>query len=173
MNDELSKAFVTYSADKLQQLASRIDDCLGRLTEEQVWTRNTENENAIGNLALHLCGNVNQWIGSGVAGRPNTRDRDSEFAARGSASIPELRKRVRETIDDTANVIRGLSASDLARRTTVQKYDLTVMEAIYHVVEHFSGHTGQIQFATKLLTGKDLGYYNHLRGAAAHADKTP
>jgi hypothetical protein len=46
------------------------------------------------------------------------------------------------------------------------------MEAIFHVVEHFSQHTGQIVFATKMLTGEDLGFYKHLK-AAAHAEKTP
>ena len=172
MNDELAKAFVTYSADKLTQLAGRIDDCLGRLSEEQVWTRGTENENAIGNLTLHLCGNVTQWIGSGVAGRTDKRDRDSEFAARGSASVAELRMRLRATIDDVAAIVRALSAEDLARRTSVQKYNLTVLEAVYHVVEHFAGHAGQILFATKLFTGEDLGYYKHLRGQP-HTEKTP
>lgn len=49
----------------------------------------------------------------------------------------------------------------------IQKYDVTVMEAIYHVVEHFSMHTGQILFATKMLTGTDLGFYRHLSSAAA------
>ena len=60
----------------------------------------------------------------------------------------------------------------LAERVTIQKYDVTVLEAIFHVVEHFSHHTGQILFATKMLTGEDLGYYKHLR-AAAHGEPTP
>ena len=51
--------------------------------------------------------------------------------------------------------------------------NVSVLEAIYHVVEHFSGHTGQIIYATKLLTGEDLGYYKHLRTTAAHAERTP
>jgi len=164
--------FLKYSAEKLQQYAGRIEDCLDRLSEEQVWMRNTEHENAVGNLVLHLCGNVGQWIGTGVAGRPDNRERDKEFAARGSVAIPELKQRLRETVNDAAGIIRGLSPDDLARRTTVQKYDVTTLEAIYHVVAHFSEHTGQILFATKLLTGRDLGYYKHLT-AAAHGEKTP
>jgi hypothetical protein len=40
----------------------------------------------------------------------------------------------------------------------VQGYDVTKLEAIFHVVEHFSGHTFQIIFATKMLTGEDMGF---------------
>jgi len=168
----VTSVFITYSADKLDQLTKRIEDCLGRLSEEQVWMRNSESENAVGNLVLHLCGNVTQWIGSGVAGRPDHRQRDAEFAARGSATIGDLKQRLRTTIDDASTIIRGLNEADLARRTQVQKYDLTVLEAIYHVVAHFAEHTGQVLFATKLVTGQDLGYYRHLT-AAAHSEKTP
>ena len=70
MTDEI---FLKFSADKLEQLHGRIQDCLARLTPEQIWTRNSENENAVGNLVLHLSGNVRQWIGSGVAGLPDNR----------------------------------------------------------------------------------------------------
>ena len=164
--------FLTYSADKLDQLSGRIQDCLDKLTGEQIWLRNTENENAVGNLVLHLCGNVRQWIGSGVAGKPDHRDRDSEFAARGSLSGAQLRERLSETVRETSEIIRNLPLARLTEPKTIQKYDVTVFEAIYHVVEHFSQHTGQIIFATKLLTGQDLGYYHHL-SQPKHFETTP
>ena len=154
--------FLTFSSDKLAQLAGRIQDCLGRLTSEQIWARNSENENSVGNLVLHLCGNVGQWIGSGVGGKPDTRQRDAEFAARGNVPPSELSARLEKTISEAAGIIRNLPHARLLEETTIQKYDVTLMEAIYHVVEHFSEHTGQIIFATKLLTGHDLGYYKHL-----------
>jgi len=169
---DVAAPFVKYSVEKLRQLAGRIENCLGRLSEEQVWTRGSENENAVGNLVLHLCGNVGQWIGTGVAGRPDQRQRDAEFNARDSVSIPELKQRLRSAVEDAAAIIDRLTADDLARQTRVQKYDVTSLEAVYHVVAHFSEHTGQILFATKLLTGQDLGYYGHLK-AAAHAETTP
>lgn len=157
--------FLRFSAEKLRQLCGRIEDCLGRLTYDQVWLRGSGNENAVGNLVLHLCGNVTQWIGSGVAGRPDRRERDAEFAARGDVQPAELAARIRAVVDDAAGAILAVTPERLAERTVVQKYDVTVLEAIYHVVEHFSMHTGQILFATKLLTGKDLGYYGHLSAA--------
>lgn len=160
------------SADELSQLSGRIQDCLGRLTAEQIWTRHTENENAIGNLVLHLCGNLGQWIGSGVAGRPDSRQRDKEFAARGAASPKELSEKLAATIADVTAIIRNVPAARLMEKTTIQKYDVTIVQAILHVVEHFAQHTGQIIFATKLLTGQDLGYYAHLN-QPKHKETTP
>jgi uncharacterized damage-inducible protein DinB len=134
--------------------------------------RNTENENSVGNLVLHLCGNVGQWIGSGVAGKPDTRQRDAEFAARGSVRPAELSERLTATIAEATGIIRNLDTARLTEQTTVQRYNITRMEAIYHVVEHFAQHTGQIIFATKLLTGQDLGYYKHLN-KPKHLETTP
>jgi uncharacterized damage-inducible protein DinB len=165
----IEQDFLNFSAAQLTQLSGRIQDCLGRLSGEQIWMRNTDNENSVGNLVLHLCGNVGQWIGSGVGGKPDTRQRDAEFAARGNA---ELRNRLDTAVSEAAAIIRNLPIARLPEKTTIQKYDVTLMEAIYHVVEHFAQHTGQIIFATKLLTGQDLGYYKHLN-QPKHFETTP
>ena len=164
--------FLKFSADKLEQLTGRIEDCLGRLTYDQIWLRNSDNANSVGNLVLHLCGNVRQWIGFGVGGQPDLRDRDSEFAARGGLQPAELSQRLQATISDAAGIIRNLPPERLLETRIIQKYDVTEMEAIMHVVEHFGQHTGQIIFATKLLTGQDLGYYKHLN-QPAHFETTP
>ena len=158
---------------RLELSLSRIEACLGKLTEEQVWARGSENENAIGNLVLHLAGNVRQWIVAGVGGAPDTRQRDEEFSARGGNSIPELKERLRGIVTEAAAVIVATTPERLAERVTIQKYDVSVLEAIYHVVEHFSLHMGQIVFAAKMMTGSDMGFYAHLRSSAAHGEKTP
>jgi uncharacterized damage-inducible protein DinB len=173
MADALHRIFLDYSAGTLRQMAGRIETCLNGLTEEQVWARSSDNENAIGNLVLHLSGNVRQWIVSGVGGRPDVRQRDAEFAARAGGRGAELVARLKEIVEEAAGVLTELPPERLGERIVVQHYDVTVLEAIYHVVEHFSGHTGQIIFATKMLTGADLGFYQHLREAAAHGKKTP
>jgi uncharacterized damage-inducible protein DinB len=170
---ETSQIFIDFSVRKLALLKERIESCLDRLNEEQVWARGGENENAIGNIALHLCGNVRQWIVSGVGGAPDTRQRDTEFEARGGKPVSELKQLLRAVMEEATAVLRQVPAGRLTERVTIQKYDVTVMEAIYHVVEHFSMHTGQIMFATKMLTGADLGFYGHLRASAAHGHKTP
>ncbi len=173
MQAALDRQFLDHSIEKLRQYQQRIATCLGRLTEEQVWARGGDNENAVGNLVLHLSGNVRQWIVAGVGGRPDTRDRDAEFDARGGVTTPVLMERLGAAVEDAAAVMTAVTADRLAERITVQKYEVSVLEAIYHVVEHFALHTGQIIFATKMLTGEDLGFYRHLRSKAAHGEKTP
>jgi hypothetical protein len=70
-------------------------------------------------------------------------------------------------------VICAVTPERLMESYQPQNYRVTILEGIYHVVEHFAGHTGQIIFATKLLTGQDLGFYKHLSRPALHAEKTP
>ena len=163
----LEPILLTYAADKLAQYCGRVETCLDKLTPEQIWTRNSENANAVGNLVLHLSGNVRQWILHGVAGEVDLRQRDTEFAARGGLDPAELKGRLRSTVDAACAAIRGVPAETLTERRMIQKYDVTVIEAILHVVEHFSGHTAQIIFITKFLTGEDLGFYAHLGRASA------
>jgi uncharacterized damage-inducible protein DinB len=168
----LDRIFIDYSIQKLTQAAGRVDRCLEKLSDEQIWARGNTSENAVGNLCLHLCGNVRQWVISGVGCAVDNRDRDAEFAAQGGVAIPALRKKVADAVEEGSAVIRSLTEYRLQEKIVVQNYELTVMEAVYHVVEHFSDHAGQIIFATKMLTGEDLGFYRHLK-AATHNEKTP
>jgi uncharacterized damage-inducible protein DinB len=172
MESSLVGLFLDYSARKLEQLSGRIQDCLARLPESEIWRRGGENQNAPGNLILHLCGNVRQWIGSGVGGLADIRERDLEFAARGGLSTAELAAKLHTTMAEMIAIIRNLPPERLVEKTTIQGYEQTKFEAILHVVEHFSYHAGQILFITKLVTGEDLGYYRHL-ATQAHAEKTP
>ena len=169
MSNQLDRIFLDYSVAKLDQLTSRIDDCLSRLTEEQIWTRGSENENAVGNLVLHICGNLHQWIGAGVAGLPDIRVRDREFESRGPVPAQQLRERLAAAVAEATGIIRNVTAERLAESVHVQGYDVKVLEAILHVVEHFAQHTGQILFVTKLMTHQDLGYYRHLGGGAGRS----
>jgi uncharacterized damage-inducible protein DinB len=169
MTDQL---FLDYSIRKLHQNLDRLDSCLARLTEDQIWSRGHETENSVGNLLLHLAGNVRQWIIAGVGATPDNRDRDSEFNARTGPDKTQLLANLRDTVDRACAIIEPLSSERLATLIHVQKYDLPVLEAIYHVVEHFAMHTGQVIFATKLLTGEELGFYTHLK-QPTHTEKTP
>jgi uncharacterized damage-inducible protein DinB len=162
MAEDIADLFLTFSQDRLQLYAARINDCLNRLSDEQVWMRGSENENAIGNLVLHLCGNVRQWIGTGVMNQQDVRDRHAEFEAQGGRTTRELQTLLESTISQTLETLRTLPPEKLAQPVTVQKTNTTVLQAIYAVVEHFAHHTGQIIFATKMLTASDLGYYKHL-----------
>jgi uncharacterized damage-inducible protein DinB len=157
------RIFLESSAKRMRQACSRIEACLGELDDEQIWVRAGENSNACGNLCLHLAGNVRQWILHGVGGAPDQRVRDAEFAAAGGAGRHELLARLRSTVEEACAVIESLPDARLTDVCHPQNYSVTVLEAIYQVVEHFSLHTGQIIFLTKAFTGQDLGFYAHLK----------
>src|SRR5260370_10377372 len=117
-----SELFLHYSVQKRSQLEGRIQICLADLTPQQVWARGGESQNAAGNLVLDLCGNVSQWILSGVGGRPDTRVRDEEFAARGDVEVAELSRRLAETVFSAVDVLQALPIERLTDRIEVQKY---------------------------------------------------
>jgi uncharacterized damage-inducible protein DinB len=160
----VSEIFTRFAAIKLRQFLERIEHCADRLSDEQLWLRGGENSNAVGNLCLHLAGNVRQWILHGVAGRPDIRDREGEFHARGEVGREAMLLRLRTAVDEACAVIEALNEADLQRVVRPQNYEVRVLEAVFHVVEHFAQHTGQIIYATKALSEEDLGFYRHLSG---------
>ncbi len=156
---DLTKVFQDEARHALGRIyLPRIAGCLNRLSDRQVWQRSHPTSNSVGNLVLHLAGNVRQWIISGLGGAPDRRDRDLEFAERGPISRARLKARLERAAREARQVLRGLRAADLARRYSIQKYDVTGLVAVSHVIEHFAYHTGQIIFATKALLGEDLGF---------------
>jgi len=158
----LEADFLTNAADKLAENVRRIEACLTELPPLSLWARESEAENAVGNLLLHLDGNVRQWILSGVGAEPDARDRPSEFAARSGADASVLLSQLRRTVGEAVDLIRALPHRRLTEQVSIQGYDTTVLSAIFHVVEHFSGHTYQIILLTKRFTGKNLGFYSYL-----------
>jgi uncharacterized damage-inducible protein DinB len=158
--------FLDFSTAKLRQYLARIRACLDLLSETDLWQRPSPASNSIANLCLHLEGNVRQWILHGIGGEPDVRRRDEEFAAHGGVSKAQLLTRLEATVQRACQVLESLPHARLLESIRPQNYNVTVLEAIYHVVEHFSGHTGQIIAATKAITGADLGFYRHLTGAA-------
>jgi uncharacterized damage-inducible protein DinB len=169
---EPESLFIDFSARKLEQLLARIGECVAKLTREQVWARSGDHDNAVGNLLLHLSGNLRQWIVAGIGGEPDVRVRDEEFSARGELEPAELMRRLESVCGKAVAVIRAVPPERLMQSYQPQNYSVTILEGIYHVVEHFAEHTGQIIFATKLLMGQDLGFYKHL-SRPAHAEQTP
>ena len=160
-HNPVSKAFVDRALEYLSgHYLPKIERCLGKLTDEQIWWRANEESNSIGNLVLHLCGNARQWIVSGVGSRPDTRVRDAEFAQREIISRDELLTLLRSTLDEVETVLRAVDPTVLLDRRQIQGHDVDILEAIFHVTEHFSMHTGQIILLTKLLTASDLHFYD-------------
>ncbi|HEX4772444.1 MAG TPA: DUF1572 family protein [Bryobacteraceae bacterium] len=159
MDSTIAQLFLSYSDNKLQQMTGYIESCVARLSDDQLWSRGGGHENSIGNLILHLCGNMRQWIVAGVGGEKDIRDRDAEFAASGGLSGAELISRLRATVEQAREVIRRVTVARLLEEVNPQSGPVSVLEAIYQVVGHFQQHAGQIMFATKIYSGQDLGLY--------------
>jgi uncharacterized damage-inducible protein DinB len=156
MND-IAGIFLFNSSKLLRsEYLPKIERCLEGLNDDDVWSRPNEASNSIGNLLLHLRGNVTQWIIGGVGGRTRERRRQQEFDQRDRIPAAELLAGLRAAVEEADEIIRGLDIAALGSRRAIQDYDVTVLEAIYHVVEHFSMHTGQIILMTKARTGEDL-----------------
>ncbi len=138
----------------------KIQACLQSLNDEQVWWRANAESNSIGNLILHLCGNARQWIVSGLGDGNNLRDRDSEFAQRAVVPRSELAVLLVKTLADVDKVLKDFDPDRLLRGYKIQGSEVNALEAIFHVTEHFSMHTGQIILLTKQLTASDLHFYD-------------
>lgn len=134
----------------------KIEQCLAALTDEQVWGRPGPESNSIGNLMLHLQGSTRMWIISGVGGAPDRRDRQREFDERSTIPRAELLARLRATLAEADEVLARLDTRRLLERRQIRDYDVTVLEAVFHAVEHFAMHAGQIFALAKMVTGKDL-----------------
>lgn len=166
MNPEasgVSQLFLEFSRWKLiDQYWPRTRACVESLTEEQIWWRPNAASNSVGNLLLHLNGNVRQWLVASFSDSKDTRDRPAEFAARQAIPTVALIQMVNATMQEAAAVVARLSEADLLRTFEIQGYTVTGLQAVYQVVEHFGMHHGQILYITKQLRGGDLGFYREL-----------
>jgi uncharacterized damage-inducible protein DinB len=136
--------------------------CLNAMSDDQIWWRPNEQSNSVGNLVIHLRGNVKQWIVVPLGGGKFLRDRNAEFATRERVPKAQLTSDIQTTVNEVDAVLRGFAANQLLVRYPIQAYQASALQAIYHVVEHFSYHLGQILYIYKLQTGSDPGFYRHL-----------
>ena len=154
-------AFLSHARQFLSgEYLPKIEKCLAELTDEDVWWRGNEESNSIGNLLLHLSGNARQWIVSGLGGGDDHRQRQTEFDERAVISKEDLLARLKETLIEVDRVLAGFDTNKLMQPYRIQNLDVIALEAIFHVVEHFSMHTGQIILLTKQLTSKDMKFYD-------------
>ncbi|HEV2829428.1 MAG TPA: DinB family protein [Pyrinomonadaceae bacterium] len=138
----------------------KIESCLQKLTDEQVWWRPNSDSNSIGNLLLHLSGNARQWIVCGLETKPDARKRQTEFDARDVIPRDQLLQTLTATLTEVDGVLASFDAARLLDEYQIQDTHTTALAAIFHVTEHFSMHTGQIILITKQLTAQDLHFYD-------------
>jgi uncharacterized damage-inducible protein DinB len=164
VTDNAYSLFLDSSRRKLiGQYWAGIRHCLDLITDEQVWWRPNPQSNSIGNLLLHLNGNVRQWLVAPLGGPITNRNRPAEFKEQGPIPVSELKARLAETMQQAEDILSRANASALEKQYDIQaERGVTGFEAVYHVVEHFSMHYGQILYITKLLTSQNLGFYRYL-----------
>ena len=163
IDNELATLFLEFSRNKLfGQYWPRLKESVAPLTQEQVWWRPNAASNSIGNLLLHLNGNVRQWLVASFTKDEDKRNRPAEFAAEGGPTAVDLLARLGATLDEAAKVLDRLTVAELLAPYEIQGYRVRGLDAVYQVVEHFGLHYGQIVYITKNLTGKDLGFYKEL-----------
>lgn len=156
--DHLPSLVTAEAIRRLREGQERIHACVKRLDDRQLWHRPNANTVSVGNLVLHLAGNVGQWINATLGAAPDRRERQLEF------DTPTLDRRALLDRLDSAlvravEVVGGLGALELERTWRVQGFQESGLAIVLHVVEHFSYHVGQITLHTKLLLDVDTGYY--------------
>ena len=158
---DVSVAFLQQARSLLaEDFLPKIRKCLEVLEDGDLWWRAHESDNSAGNLILHLCGNVRQWIISGLGEQSDLRQRSKEFSERTHVPKAELLAKLEGTLQEADRVLASFDGSELLVERTIQGFQRTALEAIFHVVEHFSFHTGQIIYITKLRRGVDLKFYD-------------
>jgi uncharacterized damage-inducible protein DinB len=161
MDQEIGKAFLLQARLHLNDdFMPKIARCLEVLSEEDVWWRAHETNNSVGNLLLHLAGNVRQWIVSGIGGQPDNRQRSLEFSERNAIPKKIVWSTLQEGVTEASQILESFPVGRLLETQKIQGFDSTALQAIFHVVEHFSLHTGQVIYITKLREGRDLKFYN-------------
>jgi len=162
MTEEFVKEFIDQSITRIDENTQKLTTCLTELEEAETWKRPNQNSNSAGNIILHLCGNIRQYAISSLGQIEDIRERDKEFSANGGYSKSELLKKLRDIVEQAKNIIKNISKAELLRKRQVQGFSHSGIGIIIHVTEHYSYHTGQIIFWTKLLKDKDLGFYKDI-----------
>jgi uncharacterized damage-inducible protein DinB len=164
---DIAREFIDRSRHFLvREYPAKIQRCLDVLPADALWRRDDASENSVGNLLRHLSGNVRQWIVSGIGGAPDARERSAEFAAREGGTAATLMADLVETLCQADAVLASLDARSLGEQRHIQGRDLSVLDAVYHVVEHFSMHTGQIILLTKRYAPGRIQFYEDAGGLA-------
>ncbi|WP_405201981.1 DinB family protein [Dokdonia sp. LLG6352-1] len=144
---------------RLEENVRMISIALSKVVEEELWTKQNQSLNTLGNQLLHICGNMTQYIVSGLGGNPDERNRDEEFSTEDGFTKDELLQRLLLTVQTATTIIDDATPENLLKKRKVQGFDLSGIGIVLHAVEHFSYHTGQIAMQVKLVIDQPLGFY--------------
>jgi hypothetical protein len=157
--ESVTQAVVNEACHVFDYCVAKIRHCLDQLTEEQVWWRPSEEMNSIGNLILHLTGNVGQWIGTGLGGEPDIRNRPREFSERGQISKTVLLQRLETTVAKAEEFLSHATAEVMLSKRRIQGFNVTGWGVVFDCVPHFKGHTQEIVSLTRMQLGSNYRYH--------------
>jgi Protein of unknown function (DUF1572) len=156
MNTDATDVVSTFTAEARKVLGrnfEKIVHCLEQLSDDDVNWRPFAGANSIGNIITHLCGNVGQWIVSGVGGEPDRRNRPGEFARELHVTRDQLVEKLKTAFDAADATLAAVTPDTILARRKIQGFDETVLSAIFQTVSHFEGHTHQIVYITRVRLG--------------------
>jgi uncharacterized damage-inducible protein DinB len=165
--------FIKESLASLDTQLLIIETAINRLSEEDIWKKFKEEMNSVGNLCLHLAGSEYAFISSIIGGMPLIRKRSNEFTDYAIMNGKELVENLKNVRYQSKEVIEKMDYSDLAREIYLPASSSTVtpepsktqscLSVVLYVIEHYSFHTGQIVYITKLLqsNGEHLLKWKH------------
>ncbi|MAY21420.1 MAG: hypothetical protein CMC74_01425 [Flavobacteriaceae bacterium] len=159
MNLTVRTTFIKNCVFRIDENTRMLKIALSSITEEELWKKPNNHLNSIGNLVLHLCGNITQYVIAPLGNLEDQRDRTLEFSTTGGYSKQELIEKLDRVLLKAKATIARVSEATLLKEKEVQGFQFSGVGLIIHVVEHYSYHTGQIAFWVKLLKNKDLGFY--------------
>jgi hypothetical protein len=145
---ELAELFRRDITRVRQQLEAFPDDAA-------LWKQAPHCANSPGNLALHLEGNLREYIGRQLGQIAYQRRRDEEFT-RSAISVAEMGARFGELAGSIPAVIAGLSEEALSAAfpENVLGKPLSTRQFLIHLLAHLSYHNGQIDYSRRILTGE-------------------
>ncbi|MGE0589587.1 MAG: DinB family protein [Cyclobacteriaceae bacterium] len=133
----------------LDQLAQEISDYS---KESDLWVVKGEIKNSAGNLCLHLCGNLQHFVGKVLGGTDYVRDREAEFADK---DVPRssLLKEIATTKKVVSDTLHKMSSSKLDETYPINVFGepMTTSFFLIHLATHLTYHRGQINYHRRLL----------------------
>jgi len=120
--------------------------------EKKIWEVSGEIKNSAGNLCLHICGNLQHFIGAVLGNSGYARDRDSEFS-RKNVPVEEMQKDIDETFAIIKKTLIELDESKLEEPYPINVFgnEMTAGFFLAHLTTHLNYHLGQINYHRRLL----------------------
>ena len=173
---QIGALFLAQARDRMDASCRLIRHCANQLDEDQFWWRPRPSHNSVGNLVLHVTGNLRERLLTVVAGEPGVRDRAEEFACRGPIAKETILARLEEVVRECDQLLAALPVPRLLEARSYQginrRFDLHVLSVIFQSLSHLAGHAQEIVFCTRLQVGDSYQFSNPPAGAPSPAPRS-